>query len=91
MKVGAFTLGYTIVGESKDISEIPLGKRIESFESEESSDVMTEMRTQKKVKKTPKTGSMEVLLSQYIETNDYSQIDNVLSIEDERVRCGCRV
>ena len=86
--MGAFGPETMVVGESKDVSEIPLGKRIESFESEESSDVMTEMRTQKKVKKTPKTGSMEVLLSQYIETNDYSQIDNALSIDDERVRCG---
>ena len=43
------------------------------------------MQSQKKLKKMPKTGSMEVLLSQYLQTNDYNQIDNVLTIHDERV------
>lgn len=44
---------------------------------------MAEMKVQKKL---PKTGSLEVLLSQYLETGDYNQIENVLNVEDKRVR-----
>lgn len=67
------------------MSTIPLGKRLESLEPDEPTDVLSEMQSQKKLKKMPKTGSMEVLLSQYLQTNDYNQIDNVLTIHDERV------
>ena len=51
-------------------------------------DIMEEMRSTKKAKKMPKTGSMEVLLTQYLMTNDYYQIDNVLSNHDQHVVCS---
>ena len=55
------------------------------MEPEEVDDIMEEMRSTKKAKKMPKTGSMEVLLTQYLTTNDYYQIDNVLSNHDQHV------
>lgn len=71
--------------DSEAVSGISLGKRLEFLESDEPTDIMSEIQSQKKPKKMPKTGSMEVLLSQYLQTNDYNQIDNVLTIDDGRV------
>lgn len=64
---------------------IPLGKRLESLESESDEDIMQEMVETKVQKKLPKSGSLEVLLSQYLETGDYNQIENVLNVDDKRV------
>ena len=57
------------------------------MEPEDVTDIMKEMRWKKKEKKMPKTGSMEVLLTQYLTTNDYYQIDNVLMMRDQHVEC----
>lgn len=46
---------------------------------------MQEMKEMKTKPSLPKTGSLEVLLSQYLETGDYVQIDNVLNVDDKKV------
>ena len=80
-----FNLSYSI-DTSGNTKSIPLGKRLENLDSESEDDIMQEMTEMKIQKKLPKTGSLEVLLSQYLETGDYNQIENVLNVEDKRVR-----
>ena len=46
---------------------------------------MSEMNNAKNSSKLPKTGSLEVLLSQYLETSDFTQIDNILNVNDRKV------
>lgn len=48
-------------------------------------DIMSEMNNAKNSSKLPKTGSLEVLLSQYLETSDFTQIDNILNVNDRKV------
>lgn len=64
---------------------VPLGKRLEGLDSDDEQDIMQEMADTKIQKQLPKTGSLEVLLSQYLETGDYLQIENVLNVDDKKV------
>ena len=66
-------------------SGVSLGKRLESLGKEEVVDIMSEMNNAKKSNTLPKTGSLEVLLSQYLETSDFTQIDNILNVNDRKV------
>ena len=66
-------------------SEVSLGKRLESLGKEEVVDIMSEMNSSENSSKLPQIGSLEVLLSQYLEANDYTQIDNILNVNDRKV------
>lgn len=46
---------------------------------------MKEMKETTKKKVLPKSRSMEVILTQYLETGDYSQIDRIINAKDKRV------
>ena len=76
---------------SEKLSSVPLGKRLEELESESEEDIMVEMNETRPQKKLPKTGSLEVLLSQYLDTGDFNQIENVLNVDDARVPLLCVV
>ena len=67
------------------MSSIPLGKRLESLEIENKEDIMKEMKETTKKKVLPKSRSMEVILTQYLETGDYSQIDRIINAKDKNV------
>ena len=46
---------------------------------------MKEMKETTKKKVLPKSRSMEVILTQYLETGDYSQIDRIINAKDKNV------
>lgn len=75
-----------IIGDaSASKSEMTFGKRLEDLSKEEVEDIMSEMSSAKNSSKLPKTGSLEVLLSQYLETSDYSQVNNILNVSNRKV------
>lgn len=63
-----------------------LGKAFRITEDEETSDVMKEMSMEEKPKALPKTGSLDVILTQIIETNDYDQFAKI-SISNKQSVC----
>ena len=85
--VNSILLGFALNVDdaSAPKSGVSLGKRLESLGKEEVVDIMSEMNNAKNSSKLPKTGSLEVLLSQYLETSDFTQIDNILNVNDRKV------
>lgn len=91
VKSGKYILVFFLgncIGDSEKVLSVPLGKRLESLDSDDEQDIMQEMADTKIQKQLPKTGSLEVLLSQYLETGDYLQIENVLNVDDKKVPHG---
>lgn len=80
-----FGFAINVDDASAPKSGVSLGKRLESLGKEEVVDIMSEMNNAKNSSKLPKTGSLEVLLSQYLETSDFTQIDNILNVNDRKV------
>ena len=81
------TVAFVMVIDKADsTSKLSLGKRLESLEVEETTDVMKEMSMEEKPKALPKTGSLDVILTQIIETNDYDQFAKI-SISGKQSVC----
>lgn len=74
-----------VIDKADSTSKLSLGKRLESLEVEETTDVMKEM-SMEKPKALPKTGSLDVILTQIIETNDYDQFAKI-SISGKQSVC----
>lgn len=72
-------------GDSASRSGITFGKRLEAMETEEVVDVMTEMITEKKPKELPKAGSLEVLISQYLDSGNYFQMESIINATSRKV------
>ena len=54
---------------------------------EETTDVMKEMETDQTPHKLPKAGSLEVLITQYIETADMAQLESAIVGQKRTVVC----